>query len=448
MMKDIVEYLYKIPRFARTGGLEATRERLRLLGSPEKSFHYIHVAGTNGKGSVCAYMESCLRNLGFKTGLFTSPHLVRINERIRINHQEISDEDFCEAFYKVKHLVDVQKEQGIPHPTFFELIYLMAMTAFQKAGIEYGVIETGLGGRMDLTNAVERPDITVITSIGLDHTAILGDTIEKIAGEKAGIIKAGVPLVYLDTKEEASGVIRAKAWDVYPEEAASVSSGAARGRIFPVKSAYMENIDVEPGKIAFSLDCPYFKKYDIILNTSGIYQVENAGLAVTAMEALKPSLMGTRSEADFRESIRRGISSMVWPGRMEAVGEDIYVDGAHNDDGIQELVRSVNGIFQGKDIYLVFAVAEDKDYDRMIQDLCGLNGLKGVIVTEIDNGRRRDFHEVMQHFSENWHGMVRGTYNVNEAIVLGREWKGKDAVLICTGSLYLVGHVKAILGGI
>lgn len=200
MMKDIVEYLYKIPRFARTGGLEATRERLRLLGSPEKSFHYIHVAGTNGKGSVCAYMESCLRNLGFKTGLFTSPHLVRINERIRINHQEISDEDFCEAFYKVKHLVDVQKEQGIPHPTFFEFIYLMAMTAFQKAGIEYGVIETGLGGRMDLTNAVERPDITVITSIGLDHTAILGDTIEKIAGEKAGIIKAGVPLVYLDTK--------------------------------------------------------------------------------------------------------------------------------------------------------------------------------------------------------------------------------------------------------
>ena len=111
-------------------------------------------------------------------------------------------------------------------------------------------------------------------------------------------------------------------------------------------------------------------------------------------------------------------------------------------------MRSVNGIFQEKDIYLVFAVAEDKDYDRMIQDLCGLNGLKGVIVTEIDNGRRRDFHEVMQHFSENWHGMVRGTYNVNEAIVLGREWKGKDAVLICTGSLYLVGHVKAILGGI
>ncbi|MEI3265904.1 MAG: hypothetical protein V8R85_01640 [Frisingicoccus sp.] len=151
MMKEIVDYLYNIPRFARTGGLEQTRERLRLLGSPEKSFHYIHVAGTNGKGSVCAYMESCLRQFGYKTGLFTSPHLVRINERIRINNEEISDEAFAEAFYKVKALVDAQAAQGIAHPTFFEFIYLMAMWAFGKAGIEYGVIETGLGGRLDLT---------------------------------------------------------------------------------------------------------------------------------------------------------------------------------------------------------------------------------------------------------------------------------------------------------
>lgn len=433
MIEAIIEYLYNIPRFARTGGLEATRERLGILGSPEKSFHYIHVAGTNGKGSVCAYIESCLRNLGFKTGLFTSPHLVRINERIRMNNQEISDEDFCWAFYKVKHLVDAQKAQGIPHPTFFEFIYLMAMVAFQKAGIEYGVIETGLGGRLDLTNAVERPELTVITSIGLDHTAILGDTIEKIAAEKAGIIKQGVPLVYLDTKEASSAVIRSK---------------AGNNRVFPVKSAYMEKIAAESGKIGFSLDCPYFKKYDIILNTSGIYQVENASLAVTAMEALKPLLKGTLPEETFREGIGKGISEMIWPGRMEAVAENIYVDGAHNDDGIQELVRSVKDVFKEKDIYLVFAVAEDKDYDRMIRHLCGLDRLKGVIVTEIDNGRRRDFHEVMGHFSENWHGMIQGTYNVNEAIVMGREWKGKEGILICTGSLYLVGHVKAILGGI
>lgn len=218
--------------------------------------------------------------------------------------------------------------------------------------------------------------------------------------------------------------------------------------IFPVRDGSMKAIDAEQGKIGFSLDCPYFKKYDIILNTSGIYQVKNASLAVTALEALKPALIRDLSEENFREKICEGLSAMVWPGRMEAVGENIYVDGAHNDDGIQELVRSVNSAFQGKDIYLVFAVAEDKDYDRMIWDLCGLKGLKGVVVTEIDNGRRRDFHEVMGHFSENWHGNIQGTYNVNEAIVMGREQKGRDGVLICTGSLYLVGHVKAILGGI
>lgn len=430
-MDDIVEYLYQIPRFARTGGLEATRERLRLLKNPEKSFHYIHVAGTNGKGSVCAYIESCLRQMGFKTGLFTSPHLVRINERIRIDNQEISDVDFARAFHKVKELVDSQRKQGIVHPTFFEFIYLMAMTAFQEAGIEYGVIETGLGGRMDLTNAVEAPDLTIITSISLDHTDILGDTIEKIGAEKAGIIKPGVPLVYLDTKEEVSAIFRAKASEAWP-----------------VKKEWMENIVMNSGNIHFSLKCPYFKKYDIMLDTSGIYQIENASLALTAMEVLKSSLIHPKNEEDFRKKVLRGLKKMHWSGRMEMVADNVYVDGAHNDDGIEKLVLTVDEAFAGRDIYLVFAVAEDKDYRQMIGHLCRLKGLKGIVVTEINNGRRRDFHEIMDGFKENWHGNIQGTYNVSEAITTGREWAGGSGVLICTGSLYLVGHVKEILGGI
>lgn len=448
-MNDIVEYLYNIPRFARTGGLEQTRERLRLLGSPEKSFHYIHVAGTNGKGSVCAYMESCLRGFGFKTGLFTSPHLVRINERIRIDNEEISDEDFAEAFYKVKALVDTQMARGIVHPTFFEFIYLMAMCAFQKAGIEYGVIETGLGGRLDLTNAVEAPELTVITSIGLDHTAILGDTIEKIAAEKAGIIKPGVPLVYMASRPEAARVIESRAKEVFGTGAVSeINEDGPEHRIcYPVKQEWMENISTKAGRIRFSLECPYFQKYDIMLNTNGMYQVENAALAVTGMEVLKESLSCRSPEGEFQKKILSGIESMTWPGRMESVGENIYVDGAHNDDGIRELVRSIECVFPNKDIYLVFAVAEDKDYQEMVRRLCSLKRLKGVVVTEIDNGRRRDFHEVMEDFRKNWHGNIQGTYNVNEAIVNGQAWKGNDGILICTGSLYLIGHVKELLGG-
>ena len=315
MMEEVVKYLYEIPRFARTGGLCQTQERLRLLGNPEKNFHYIHVAGTNGKGSVCAYMEAALRRMGFKTGLFTSPHLIRINERIRSGNEEISDEAFIRAFHRVKELIDRQMDEGIPHPTFFEFIYLMAMCAFEEAGIVYGVIETGLGGRLDLTNAVEKPDLTVITSISLDHTAILGDTVEKIASEKAGIIKPHVPLVYLARTNSVSQVIE--------DQARSQES-----TVFPVRTEWIQDVCVREGRLSFAYQCPYFEKYDIILNTGGIYQAENASLALTGLEVM----FGDR----FRDSILAGIESMQWAGRMEAVAQNVYVDGAHNDDGIQK----------------------------------------------------------------------------------------------------------------
>ena len=373
--------------------------------------------------------------MGFKTGLFTSPHLIRINERIRINNTEISNEAFIKAFHKVKDLIDAQMCQGIAHPTFFEFIYLMAMCAFKDAGIEYGIIETGLGGRLDLTNAVEEPELTVITSISLDHTAILGDTVEKIAVEKAGIIKGGVPLVYLDKCPEVSEVLIKKS------EEKDVSA-------FAVRNHWVENVSMDTDRIEFTYRCPYFKKYDIILKSNGMYQMENASLAITALEVLRLKCGWTIGELDFYRSIQDGLADMRWAGRMEMVGKDIYVDGAHNDDAILQFVASVNQMFREQDIYLVFAVAEDKDYRQMVCHLSQIRRLKGVIVTEIDNGRRRDFHEVLEDFKKNWHGKIDGTYNVNEAIVLGKQWKGQNGILICTGSLYLVGHVKEILGGI
>ena len=435
MIDRIVDYLYQIPRFARTGGLEQTQERLRLLGNPEKSFRYIHVAGTNGKGSTCAYLESVLRHMGFRTGLFTSPHLIRINERIRINNVEISDEAFIEAFHKVKNLIDIQMNQGIAHPTFFEFIYLMAMCAFKDAGIEYGIIETGLGGRLDLTNAVAEPEITVITSISLDHTAILGDTIEKIASEKAGIMKPEIPVIFLDKTPSVTDVLMNRA------EALECTA-------FPVRNTWVENVSMDTGCVEFTYRCPYFKKYDIILKTNGMYQMENACLAITSLEVLRLKCGWTVGELDFCHALQKGLLDMQWAGRMEEIEDHIYVDGAHNDDAVLQLVSSVNRMFSQKDIYLVFAVAEDKDYENMVRHLCQIHRLKGVVVTEIDNGRRRDYHEVLDHFNKNWHGMTNGTYNINEAIILGKNWKGSDGILICTGSLYLVGHVKEILGGI
>jgi dihydrofolate synthase/folylpolyglutamate synthase len=179
-----------------------------------------------------------------------------------------------------------------------------------------------------------------------------------------------------------------------------------------------------------------------------MYQMENAALAVTALEVLRLKCGWSIGALDFMDALYDGLEQMRWDGRMEQVAPGIYVDGAHNDDAICEFVNSVNQIFGDKDIYLLFAVAEDKDYACMVEHLTHLNHLKGVVVTEIDNGRRTDFHEVMEIFGKNWHGMLEGTYNVKEAVGLVNQYVGPDSILICTGSLYLVGHVKEILGGI
>ena len=436
-IKEATDYLYKIPRFARTGGLSMTARRLERLGNPQETFKYIHVAGTNGKGSVCAYLEQCLREAGFKTGLFTSPHLVRINERIQIDRKEVDDEAFVRAFQKVKRLVDDQAAEGIAHPTFFEFIYLMAMVLFAENHIEYGVIETGLGGRMDLTNVIRRPYLTVITSIGRDHTAILGDTIPLIAGEKAGIIKPRVPLVYLDGGSESADVIR--------ERAASLNAPA-----FPVKKDQIGDIHFRGEKIRFVFRCPDGEKYDIILNTNGIYQTENAGIALSAMRVLKDRdpVLGRMSPDAFCRLVTGALGRAGWAGRMEKLADRIYVDGAHNDDGVRRLSETLETAFKGRPIILVFAVAEDKDYQQMAAHLSKLTGLRRIIVTELDNGRRRDYHEVMDDFSRKWHGKISGTYNVNEAIRTAMDLMGPEDVLICTGSLYLAGHVKEMLGGI
>ena len=189
-----------------------------ILGTrrnPQEDLKVLHVAGTNGKGSVCAYLDGMLRSEGKHTGLFTSPHLVKINERIVLDGEEIPDDRFCQVFEWTLAAVKKMEEEGLPHPTFFEFLFGMAVLAFAEGGMEYVVLETGLGGRLDATNAVEQPLVSIITSIGMDHMEYLGDTIGKIASEKAGIIKSGVPVFYAQTSEESDEVIRRKAEELH-----------------------------------------------------------------------------------------------------------------------------------------------------------------------------------------------------------------------------------------
>ena len=205
--EEAVAYIEDIPRFTTKNSLDHTRECLRRLGDPQRKFRVIHVAGTNGKGSTCAFITSVLREAGYSCGLFTSPHLVEINERFQINEEVIDDDTFLCAFEKVKKLSDELVAEGSYHPTYFETLLLMGMVIFADAGVDYVVLETGLGGTYDSTNACGVPDVTVIAKIGFDHMAILGDTLAKIAAEKAGIIKHGTALVLESQEKEAMDVL-------------------------------------------------------------------------------------------------------------------------------------------------------------------------------------------------------------------------------------------------
>ena len=243
--EEAVTYILDIPKFTRKNDAVHTKTLLRLLGDPQEAVKVIHVAGTNGKGSVCAYLDAMLRSEGKRTGLFTSPHLVKMNERIVIDGRSISDDAFAFIFEKTLSCVRRMEEAGLPHPTFFEFLFAMAAAAFAEAGVEYAVLETGMGGRLDATNTVERPLASVITSIGMDHMEYLGRTPEQIAGEKAGIIKPGVPVLFAETSPDSDGVI----------ERTAEKRGSLCKKIG--KDAY-EILGIEDKHIAFSCSNAYY----------------------------------------------------------------------------------------------------------------------------------------------------------------------------------------------
>ena len=262
--EEAVAYIDETPKFTKKNSLDHTKECLRRLGNPQDKFKVIHVAGTNGKGSTCAFLTSVLREAGYSCGLFTSPHLVEINERFQINEVNIDNDTFLKAFEKVKVLADELVAEGSYHPTYFEMLFLMGMVIFAEAGVDYVTLETGLGGRMDATTAVENPVACVITSISLDHMQYLGDTVAKIAGEKAGIIVPGVPVIYDGNDPDAAEVIRARAEELgspayeVKRSDTEVLRNTSAGIDFAFRNEYYKDM-------VFSI--PFIAKYQVILIT-------------------------------------------------------------------------------------------------------------------------------------------------------------------------------------
>lgn len=421
---DAVSYILGIPKFTKKNALENTRELLKELGDIQKNFKIIHVAGTNGKGSVCTFISSLLEETGKKTGLFTSPHLEQINERFRVHLQPVSDELFLYAFHKIKQAVARMEQKGFAHPTFFEYLFGMAMVIFAEEKTEYVILETGLGGRLDATNVIEHPAAAVITSVGLDHMEYLGDTLEKIAAEKAGIIKTGVPLIFDAEKAGVNEVIKKKA-----EEKGI--------KIYPVGREAYQFHKIENKYIDFSLKVEYDSSIRIILPIPAKYQMQNAAVA------LKTVCVADKAQEITESVIRAAFLKAQWPGRMESVLPGIYVDGAHNEDGILALIQTVKEMKQKK-FLLLFSAVKEKEHEKMIREVCAGIPFEEMVVTQMENDRAVPVLQLETEVKRYTKRPVAAIASLEEAFFYCRR-RQKDAVLLCFGSLYLAGAVKEII---
>ena len=428
--EEAAAYIEEIPKFTKKHTLEHTKTFLKRLGNPAADRKIVHVAGTNGKGSVCAYLQAILMAEGKRTGFFTSPHLVSVNERIRVDNIQIDNETFLKVFRKVLKIVRQMVEDGIEHPSYFEFLFGMGMTAFAETDVEYIILETGLGGRLDATNAIDNPALAIITSIRLDHTAILGDTIEKIAGEKAGIIKPGVPVFFDGSSKKAAEVIKAKASEL----------GVSCREV--TKNAY-EIQEVHRKYIAFSRRSAYDKDVIFQVPMCGCYQAMNAELALEASEYL---LAGEEIHMD---RWKEALAELHWEGRMERVGAHITVDGAHNPGAMEAFVESVKALDESErgEMVLLFSAVSDKKYDQMIEYLCENLDVKAYVVTQIEDERGVPAEELADVFRRYTDRPVYCKERLEDAVRTAMNERGETGEIYCLGSLYLVGMMKKLLAG-
>jgi len=446
--KEAVDYILQIPKFTSKNDLSDTISLVKDLGNPEEEFKVIHVAGTNGKGSVCFYLDTLLQQEGKSVGRFTSPHLERINERIVINGKDISDERFLDAFHQTLKVVERRRVKGNPAPTFFEFIFGIALVAFRKAKVEVVVLETGLGGRLDATNAVARPIATVITSIGYDHMKQLGNTLGQIASEKAGIIKEGVPLVFASTTKESDDVIEGRARTMHSPS-------------LKVSKEEFQIVKVENNSIAFSIKKDYYGKGLWTLKNIGVYQPSNALLALETMRILfgekevkDQTEQKTLEAEDFsscklseeqEKGWRGALSTASWPGRLEEVRPGVVLDGAHNLNAITGFVKSIS--YESSPKIIVFGAMADKNVESMVRELTeGLEdaNVEMYIVTRVSQPRSVEAYELQALFEKYTHKSVLRIEKPAEAMNVAATYQGNGKIY-CLGSLYLIGEVRAAL---
>jgi dihydrofolate synthase / folylpolyglutamate synthase len=396
------------------------------LGRPDRAYPSAHIAGTNGKGSTAAFLESILRQAGFRTGLYTSPHLERINERMRINGREIADESFAAIFTRLQELIEelLAARKLRAHPTYFECVTAMAFECFARERVGFGVFEVGLGGRLDATNILS-PTVTVITRIDFDHENFLGHSLKEIAGEKAGILKPEVPVILAEQRPEAGEVILARARELrcpviatgreFQITQESSQNGFFRARVTELSSG--DSLEVAPA-------------------LPGRFQLQNAVNAVAVARQLVRR--GFRISGD---DIMEGISKTVWPGRLERLqsNPDVYLDGAHNPGAARELAQFLAQNFAGRKIWLIYGALRDKAVDEVAGQI--FPHAAEVIFTEPRTSRAISatrLAEMASHHASSFTVIASAEQALGQALAQAAP---NDAIFI-TGSLYLVGQLR------
>ncbi|MEK6851289.1 MAG: folylpolyglutamate synthase/dihydrofolate synthase family protein [Candidatus Thermoplasmatota archaeon] len=419
----LLKELYGLERFGIKLGLDVIRDLLARLGNPQEAFPAIHVTGTNGKGSVCAYLASIFRAAGHRVGLYTSPHLVKFNERIRVDGRMIADEDVARLYAETKpHTAKMAASSETNQPTFFETTTAMAFRYFAERRVDVAVVEVGMGGRMDATNVL-RPDACAITRIGLEHTENLGRTVERIAKEKSGILKEGVPAVTVD--QPALAVIRARA-----EELACPLTVVGR--------------DVRYSRLGFDLDGQDVLFEDGVTLRArilllGSFQPENAAVAFATALAVREKWKLTKGV------IEEGLGAARWPGRLQVVRREptVIVDGAHNAPAAAALAESLQELFPGQKLTFVVGVLNDKDLAAIADSLGPLAAR--VVATKAKTPRAFEPGEIRKAFEA--YAPVDGVPVLKDAVTRAIGSAAPEDVIVVTGSIYVAGEALELLGG-
>ena len=425
--KDAMEYISSVGRFGSNYGLKRTFRLLELLGSPHEKIKLIHVAGTNGKGSTTAMITKILRGLGYKVGMYTSPYLEEFEERIQINGENINKNTLVNLLEEVKIAIDKVIEEGYEHPTEFEIITALMFLYFYNERVDYGVIEVGLGGRLDSTNVLT-PKVSVIASISLDHMNILGDNLKDIAKEKAGIIKEGVPVILYPQKKEVEEVIL----KIAKEKNAKVYSvEKENGKLIDIDYENLyQNVEVES----------YKNKYNIKLPLLGEHQILNLNVALNTIEVLCE-----QEQIKFdKKIVEKSLEDVKWIGRLEVIGKKptIVIDGAHNIDGIKALRKNIEKYFKYNKIYLLLGILADKQVKEMIEEIAPV---AEKIYALTPHSERAELSEDLKNEILKYNSNTVAFESYEEAISKAlKEAKEEDLILI-SGSLYMIGDMRKII---